>query len=87
MSALYKWKAKPARKPTTPGDIRIANRFLLIPVCLHGEYRWIGFQKIRQRAYIGKEFMAGSPVIFNVIKWANVAFVDDDDEPDYENEN
>ena len=55
-----RWK----RKYPKPGEERIVKRFLVLPLCLHGEYRWLEMAYMVQTFSCSKEGATGMPVTY-----------------------
>jgi hypothetical protein len=55
------------------GDQREVRRFLLLPRCLGGEWRWLGRERIVQvRRRVACLSPATAPFAFDVEKWVDV---------------
>ena len=54
-------------KPTQTGDKRVVKRFLILPLTINKETRWLEFVKIEQHAY---------DVDYYFFPWHNIKFLD-----------
>ena len=48
MSALFRWPTHEQKRPEL-GEWRVVSRFLFLPRCLDGEWRWLGRERITQQ--------------------------------------
>lgn len=54
----WRKRKRPVIGFTTEGSVRIVTRFLLLPLCLGNEYRWLEYAKTQQR-YCVSYYTAG----------------------------
>lgn len=69
-------------KPTPrEGDRRVVQKFLFLPKCLDGEWRWLERAKIVQR-YIDHEAMVSGWHYYgtNIGGWTDCGWSDDDEQ-------
>lgn len=66
-----RWKQH--QKPTPkPGDTRFVTKFLLLPVCICGECRWLEKVTIQQRYRdVAWDDLGGAPTMWG---WVNFAW-------------
>lgn len=65
---MIKWKKK-IKRDWREGDIRVVRRFLLWPVCIEDEWRWLGLSLIKQ-------MRIGPRGDFDAHSWINMEWVD-----------
>lgn len=70
-----RWTKRPAKPSPKPGDARVVRRFLLLPRCVSGEYRWLEWAQVKQEAFMGWAFVPDIPS-HEVLKWRDVAWAD-----------
>ena len=58
------------------GDQRTVKRFLLFPVNLHGEVRWLGVEKIQQEWVAYRVPLKGVCGSYPSHKWVNVEWAE-----------
>ena len=71
-----RWKQKSKRKIVT-GDRRIRGVFLLFPMLLEREWRWLEMATIEEEAYLANRPIHGSRGTFQMIAWAERRWRDD----------
>src|SRR5690606_13749146 len=70
---VMRWSKLP--KPTADvGDVRSVRRFLLLPVTIGGEARWLEWATIEQKAYTRMVYLFGGAV-YRCLAWRNLKWV------------
>lgn len=69
---MLKWK-KRVKVDYREGDTRIVRRFLLWPVCIQDEWRWLGLAIIKQKLCGTFDYNSTG---YRGFKWSNVEWID-----------
>ncbi len=74
--ALFSWTERKPWGGAQIGDRRVVARFLMLPKCLSGEWRWLGVERITQEHARWLSFNPSFSGPIRVRGWRNIAWTD-----------